>query len=147
DLVVGAGPGGPPHVKAFSGSDLSELWSFFAFDPAFAGGAAVAAGDLNGDGTPDLFAGARPGAAPHVRVFSGLHRTELAGFLPFAPASSGGVGLAWRDCDGDGRDDVGAAAGTGGAHLRVFEAGGQGELASFLALDSATAGAFVAAAS
>jgi uncharacterized delta-60 repeat protein len=147
DVVVGAGPGGPPHVKVFSGRDLTELASFFAFDPAFAGGVSVAAGDFDGDGRPDLLVGAGPGAGPHVRVFSGRDLTELASFFAFDPAFAGGVRLASTDWNGDGKDDVVAAAGTGSAHLEVFEAGSLAELLSFLAVDSATAGAFVAASS
>src|SRR5262245_34349672 len=42
DIITGAGPGGGPHVKAFSGVDHSELKSFFAYTPAFTGGIFVA---------------------------------------------------------------------------------------------------------
>jgi hypothetical protein len=34
DIVTAAGPGGGPHVKVFSGADLSELASFYAYAPA-----------------------------------------------------------------------------------------------------------------
>ena len=44
DVVVGAGPGGGPHVKVFSGVDLTELASFYAFDPTFRTGANVGVG-------------------------------------------------------------------------------------------------------
>ncbi len=50
DIVTGAGPGGGPHVRVFSGVDLAVLASFFAYDPGFHGGVSVAAGDINGDG-------------------------------------------------------------------------------------------------
>jgi hypothetical protein len=45
DIVTGAGPGGGPHVRIFSGRDGVQLPnpqdSFFAFDPHFAGGVFV----------------------------------------------------------------------------------------------------------
>jgi len=41
DVITGVGPGGGPHVRAFSGVDGHALLSFFAYDPGFPGGVAV----------------------------------------------------------------------------------------------------------
>ena len=38
DIITGAGPGGRPHVRVFSGVDLRPLDDFFPFDAAFSGG-------------------------------------------------------------------------------------------------------------
>ena len=41
DIITGPGAGGGPHVKVFDAADLHEVFSFFAFDPAFTGGVFV----------------------------------------------------------------------------------------------------------
>jgi hypothetical protein len=44
DIITGAGAGGGPHVRAFSGVDRAELANFFAYDIGFTGGVFVAGG-------------------------------------------------------------------------------------------------------
>ncbi len=91
DLVTGAGPGGPPHVKVFSGAGGDLLASFFAYDPAFQGGVRVAVTDVTGDGVVDLLTVAGPGAPAFVRVFATSAGGEAARGFVFDPAFAGGA--------------------------------------------------------
>jgi len=43
EVITGAGPGGGPHVVVIDGNTGATLRSFYAFDPSFSGGMAVAA--------------------------------------------------------------------------------------------------------
>ena len=101
EIITGPGPSGGPHVRVFrvSGTGtVSELTGFFPYDPAFTGGVAVGAGDVDGDGKVELLTGAGPGGGPHVRVFrlTGAAVAELFGFFPYAPTFRGGVFVTGR---------------------------------------------------
>jgi len=149
DLVAAPGAGGGPVVKVFDGVTGIELRSLLVFDESFRGGVYVAAGDTNLDGRAEVIAGAGEGGGPAVVVIDGAGGTVGKSFFAFGDGFRGGVRVAAGDVDGDGRADVIAAAGPGGApHVRaVSVAAGGRELASFLAYDAAFAGGvFVASA-
>ena len=88
-IIVGAGPGGGPHVKVIDGAKLNQvqangqiadsalLASFFAFAPSFQGGVRVSADDITSDGQADLILSAGPGGEPHVKVVDGLKLGQL----------------------------------------------------------------------
>ncbi len=140
EVITGAGPSGGPHVRAFSlaGGVVTEVASFFAYDPAFQGGVTVAAGDVTGDGVDEIITGAGPGGGPHVRAFSLASGvvTEVASFFAYIPAFPGGVSVAAGDVTGDGVAEIITGAGpSGGPHVRAFSlAGGVvTEVASFFA--------------
>jgi len=91
DVLTGVAPGGPPHVKAFSGATGGLLAGFFAYGPSFLGGVRVGAEDVNGDGRDDILTGPGPGAAPHVKAFDALGLAVLDSFFALDPAFGGGV--------------------------------------------------------
>jgi hypothetical protein len=104
DLVVANGPGAPPQVGiyTFNGTSFAEQKTFnpFAGTPLanFKGGAYLASGDVNGDGTPDIIVSAGPGAPSRVVVFDGTKlflgtTTQPTTLLSFSPYGSytGGV--------------------------------------------------------
>ncbi|HEV8251509.1 MAG TPA: FG-GAP-like repeat-containing protein [Gaiellaceae bacterium] len=141
DIVTGVGAGAPPAVKVFSGSSGAVVQSFLAYDPGFAGGVRVAAGDVNGDGFADIVTGAGPTGAPLVKVFSGADGSLLSSFLAYDPAFTGGIFVAAGDVDGDGYDDVVTGADAGGApHVKVFSGADGSLLRSFFAYDPSFAG-------
>jgi hypothetical protein len=101
DLVTGTNGNGGPEVKAFDGTQVTTsptpaiLLDFFAYDPAFNGGARVAVLDTNNDGKADIVTGAGPGGGPHVRIFEGGTGNQLPNaqdsFFAFDPTFTGGV--------------------------------------------------------
>jgi len=92
DIVVGAGPGGGPHVRVFDGVTGAQLTdpigSFFAYNPGFIGGVFVGC-------LPNrVIVGAGAGGGPHVQVLD-LTATQIAGplgsFFPYNAGYTGGV--------------------------------------------------------
>jgi len=146
EIITGPGPGGPPEVDVFR-ADGTRILSFDAYDPAFVGGVFVAAGDVDGDGRADIVTGAGPGGGPHVRVFSGVDRHEIHGFMAYPPSFTGGVRVAASDLDLDGHAEIITGAGPGGApHVRVWDGATGDGITSLLAFDASLSdGVFVAA--
>ena len=152
-IVTGAGAGGGPHVKVFDAFTEREVYSFFAYDPAYSGGVRVATGDVDADGVPDVITGTGPGGAAHIKVFSGRDLSLLASFFAFDPSFVGGVSVAAGDFDPAPGDEIVVGAGPGaGPHVKMFRiAGGRAEqlsgpLGSFFAYaPSFTGGVNVAA--
>jgi len=105
-IIVGAGPGGGPHVRVFD--KWGRVWAqFFSYAWGFRGGTEVAAGDLDGDGRDEIITGAGSGGGPHVRVFNGWGR-PIGGFFAGNPNARNGIHVAVTDVNGDGIDEIAA---------------------------------------
>jgi hypothetical protein len=124
-IFAGTASGAPAQVKSYFAETGELAFERTPFDPAFAGGVRVAAGDVNYDTWPDLVVAAGPGGGPHVKVLDSKTGEPISGplgsFYAYDPAFGGGVNVASGDVNGDGWADVVTAAGSGGGpHVKVF---------------------------
>ena len=122
DIMVGAGPGGGPRIKVFSGKNLTVLRDFFAFEPTFSGGVTIATGLINSGSQIDILVGAGPGGGPRLKVFDGATLGVLMDFFVYDAAFRGGINVAAGNLYGGFTDQiiVGAGAG-GGPNVRVYD--------------------------
>jgi len=122
DIIVGAGAGGGPRVKAFAGNasfaainNQSQLVDFFAYAPEFNLGVNVAAGDRTSDGNDEIITGAAQGGGPHVQVWQISNGTanSIQSFFAFDPTFLCGVFVGSGDLDGDSLADIYTGTGSG----------------------------------
>ncbi len=128
DLVAAAGPGMRTAVVVIDGKTHQLLLTINPFESTFTGGVYVAAGDITGDGVPDLIVTPDQGGGPVVVVYDGAALAkgqviELTRFFGIAdPNFRGGARAAVGDVNGDGIGDLIVAAGFGGGpRVAVFE--------------------------
>lgn len=147
DIVTGAGPGGSPLVKVFSGKNGAVIKQFNAYDASFTGGVYVAVGDVNGDGRADIVTGQGQGGEPRVRVFDGRTGATMFDFNAYSRRFKGGVRVAVGDVTNDKKADIITGAGPGGGpHIQVFDGANGKVVQSFAAFDKTfTKGVYVAA--
>ncbi|MFA5413798.1 MAG: putative glycoside hydrolase [Patescibacteria group bacterium] len=106
EIITGAGFGGGPHVRIFSGGGKLMHPGFFAYDPSFRGGVNVAMADLDGDGRAEIITGPGIGGGPEVKVFNTKDFSLKINFFAFSVTSRGGVTVAAGDLDNDGKEEI-----------------------------------------
>lgn len=90
NIITAPGKGREATIKIFDNSSLKK--EFLAYGENWQGGVSLAAGDLNNDGVAEIALGALPGAAPHVRVFTG-QGDLLESFFAWESGFNGGINL------------------------------------------------------
>lgn len=139
-VVTGADSSVAPHVRVFfARPDVNHVqkFEFMAYATSFTGGVRVAAGDVNGDRTPDIITVPGPGGGPHVKVWNGIWGSEgslIREFNAYDPAFTGGLFVASGDTNADTYDEVITAPnGSGGPHVKAFSGFNNTLLFEFLA--------------
>ena len=106
DIIVGLGTT-TANVKVFNGATGALLFNLTSFPTGFAGPAAVAAGDVNGDGRADIIVSSTATTANRfVRIFNGRTGTLLRDIAVHTTTISGGIFVAAADLNGDGRAEI-----------------------------------------
>ncbi len=96
-IVTGTGPGGGPHVRVFRANGTPEGPGFYAYDPAFTGGVAVAVGAVDRFGRDDIVTIPFTGGSPHLRIFtSSTGASDGPGFYAFSTAPARAAVAAFR---------------------------------------------------
>ncbi len=107
-ILTAAGPGGGPHIRAFThyGAEIYNPHNLFSYAEAFRGGVYVTAGDVDKDGIDEIITAPRAGGGPQVRVFEQDGTPRGIEIWPFHPNSRTGINVAAGDVDGDGKDEI-----------------------------------------
>jgi hypothetical protein len=128
-FAVGGAPG---RVQVRRSSDGALVTDFTPFGPAYTGGVAVAIGDVNGDGFPDLVTAPLAGN-PQVKVYDGKaiangsfnpgnpDASLLTSFFAYGLNFNIGAHVAVGDISGDGFADIVTGATAGNPHVKVYD--------------------------
>jgi subtilisin family serine protease len=123
EIITGAGPGGGPHVRIFSGTGHVE-GQFMAYETGFRGGVQMVAGnfDYGAKANQDeIIVAPGAGRQPQIRVFNAKGRL-ITSFVAFNNNFQKGFSVSLSDIDGNGLPEIVAAAGPGGGpHVRIFD--------------------------
>lgn len=127
DIVTGAGQGGGPHVRVFTGAGKLKA-QFMAYGQTFRGGVKVQVANLDGrkDGKKDeIITAPGEGMETAIRIFDNYGAIKKQ-FNAFERNFQNGISLAAGDLNNDGSAEIIAAAGPGGApHVRIFNPKGE----------------------
>jgi hypothetical protein len=137
EVIVGAGPGGGPHIRVFEANGEPKPIQFFAFHPDYRGGINVAAGDINGDGKAEIgVSQSGEGQQSWTKIYYYDNAQTIAGEWKAFGDAYHGADIAMGDLDNDNLADIIASPTTGGQPVvHAFKFWGQRMPLSFYVFD------------
>lgn len=139
EIIVSQMSQGQAWVKVYkTNRNKTILANFLAYEPAFQGGAYVAAGDINGDGKDEIITGSGMGSTSHVRIFNGSGKYLGLSLFPFEESYRGGVDVAVGNVDrGRESEIVVTKASFGAPQIKTYKTDSSKRiLGDFLAFDA-----------
>lgn len=104
-LVIGSGTGIPTVVQLYN-PDFKLFKEWFAYEKYFQGGVHVAVGDIDGDGTEEIVAGAGKGKKPLIKVFDTAGGLKYKEFSAYNAIGTPGIDVRVVDVNFDGKKDI-----------------------------------------
>ena len=143
DVIVTPDEGGGPRTRIYSGAGFGVMADYLGIDDAnFRGGARASAGDVNGDGVPDVVVAAGFLGGPRITVWDGVSvlagkPAQIANFFAFETRLRNGAFVSAGDVDGDGIADLAFGGGPGGGpRVRIVDGADLMAAGNFGSLDS-----------
>lgn len=105
EIIVGAESNGAGQVLVFSPGG-SMVSNFIAYPLSHRGGVRVAAGDVDGDGIPEILTSVGSKGGPQIRAFETNGQPKTFNIFSFPRDFTGGVYISIGNLDGDNTLDV-----------------------------------------
>ena len=130
-FAVGSEAGVPATVKVYNAQTGALKFQLQPFG-TFSGGARVATGDINGDGTEDFVVVGGPGGTPRVINYNGVTGVAMQDFLAFPSSMNKGMYVAIGDVNANGFGDVIVSTGAGVTpQVNVYDGSNNGFIKTF----------------
>jgi hypothetical protein len=127
EIITGAGTGGGPHVRAFSGSEKDLGVNIFPYPMDFRGGVDVASANFDSDRNEEIVTSVKKFGTARIKVYkANAEKTILSEFLAFDERFLGGANISVGDVNRDGKGEIIIGAGSGGGpHVLGFNLSGR----------------------
>jgi hypothetical protein len=126
EIIVGAGPGGGPHIRIYEANGTLMPLSFFAFHPLYRGGISVASADVDGDNRAEIGVSQSGQEQAWTKIYRYDPWYTIVGEWKAYGDNPVGAHLGMGDIDEDGKAEVVTGTGLGGEPLILtYEADGK----------------------